>query len=208
MTPAEGVTKFTLTYRRVAPPPYALVAELIAWRKRLVGWGLVGQSPERYDGIGFGNLSRRHPGRPSAFIITGTQTGAMPTLGCHDFAVVTASDSGANTLTAHGGQPPSSEALTHAALYRSDARIDWVFHGHAPALWQAASRLGLPSTATEFAYGTPSMANAVSAIVRDHALPGVLIMGGHEDGVIAYGNSARRTAQLLQRQLQRAAQAI
>ena len=145
----------------------------------------------------------RSPGRPAAFIITGTQTGAMATLGCHDFAIVTAHDSAANALTAHGGRAPSSEALTHGALYRSDARIAWIFHGHAPALWRAARQLDIPLTPADLAYGTPEMAAAVAGVARG-ALPGLLAMGGHEDGVIAYGATADSTGGLLLRQLRRA----
>ena len=204
MINAEGVTKFSLTFRRAAPPSRVLVDDLITWRDELVALGVVGQDPRRYDGIGFGNLSRRHPGRSGAFIITGTQTGALATLACHDFAIVTAADSTTNSLIAHGGRPPSSEALTHAALYRADARVAWVFHGHAPALWRAAMRLRLPITAADILYGTPAMAAAVGAIAQAAELPGLLAMGGHEDGVIAFGSTAERTGQFLQRQLRRA----
>ena len=108
---ADGVTHFKLEFARASPPAWGQVAELCEWRDRLHALGLVGQTPLRYGGVGFGNLSARHPHRPGAFVITGTQTGARTQLGPHDFAIVTQVDIGANTVRAHGGTAPSSEAM-------------------------------------------------------------------------------------------------
>ena len=119
---ADGVTQFHLQFQRVAPPAAWQLTELRHWRNRCVEAGIVGQDALRYDGIGFGNLSARHPHRSGAFIITGTQTGARADLGAHDFAVVTYVDIANNTVRAHGGTAPSSEAMTHAVLYQADAQ--------------------------------------------------------------------------------------
>ena len=204
MTDGDGVTKFVATFHHAPPPAPALLTELIHWRQQLISLSVLGQDPARYDGVGFGNVSCRHPGRPNAFIITGTQTGGMATLSPRDFAVVTAWDWAANTLTAEGGRPPSSEALTHAALYSAAPGICWVLHGHAPALWHSAERHGIPTTPANVAFGTPEMAAGVAALVanrdgRGLGLPGLLAMGGHEDGVIAYGATAASTGELMVR---------
>ena len=172
MTDGDGVTKFVATFHHAPPPAPALLTELIHWRQQLVSLSVLGQDPARYDGV--------------------------------DFAVVTAWDWVANTLTAEGGRPPSSEALTHAALYSAAPGICWVLHGHAPALWHSAERHGIPTTPANVAYGTPAMAAGVAALVanrdgRGPGLPGLLAMGGHEDGVIAYGATAASTGGLMVR---------
>lgn len=196
---ADGVTHFQLQFARAAPPSFAQVEVLCHWRDRLRALGLVGQTPTRYGGVGFGNLSARHPHRPGAFIITGTQTGARAHLGPHDFAVVTHVDIAANAVRAHGGTAPSSEAMTHAQCYEADPRIAFVFHGHSPQLWHAAEKLGIAATAADVAYGTPAMAAEVANLLaaglgahaRDAAAMSLLLkMGGHEDGIIAVGSTA------------------
>lgn len=78
----EGVIKFQLDFRQGPPPEAPDLVELDAWRDVLLRHGLIGQDPGRYDGLGFGNLSRRVPGRTdNAFIISGTQTGHLKKTG-------------------------------------------------------------------------------------------------------------------------------
>ncbi len=223
MPSADGVTHFKLQFDRAAAPAPWQLHELQRWRTRLVSAGVVGQDARRYDGVGFGNLSARHPGRPSAFIITGTQTGARELLSSHDFAVVTHVDLARNHVVAHGGTAPSSEAMTHAVLYQADPAIDWVFHGHAPTLWRAvdgwravegwrmaegwssaerwraAGRMRITSTPADVGYGTPAMALAVREILQHQPQrPALIRMGGHEDGIIACGCTADSTGQLFE----------
>jgi len=74
----EGVIKFHLDFREGPAPAERLLLELNAWRARFLELGLIGQDPERYEGYGFGNLSRRLPGQgENAFLISGTQTGHL-----------------------------------------------------------------------------------------------------------------------------------
>jgi ribulose-5-phosphate 4-epimerase/fuculose-1-phosphate aldolase len=207
--PADGVTHFGLHFLRAAPPAAWQVEELAAWRDRLCELGLVGQQAGRYDGVGFGNLSVRHPHRPGAFIITGTQTGARAHLAAHDFAIVTRVDIGANSVHAHGGTAPSSEAMTHAQCYAADPRVGAVFHGHSPLLWHHAAVLGIPATPADIGYGTPGMALAIAALLASHpphADATVLKMGGHEDGIIAIAATADAAGQALLRALALAGQ--
>ena len=191
----EGVTKFDLAFAPSAPPPQRQIAELIGWRMIFWRIGLIGQDPARYGGVGFGNVSQRLPakrGSPLRFAITATQTGALPVLTAQHFAIVTACDPARNRIEARGPLPPSSESLTHGMLYRLDRSIRFVFHVHSPDIWRQAGPLKLARTRRDVAYGTPAMAAEVKRLLRGSAFrrSPILVMGGHEDGVISFGRSA------------------
>ncbi len=190
----EGVTKFDLVHRPSAPFPRRQLRDLIAWRMILWRLGLIGQDPARYGGVGFGNVSQRLParGRATRFAVSGTQTGALPVLAARHFAVVTACYPERNRVEAEGPIAPSSESLTHGMLYALDASIRFVFHVHAPDIWRQARALKLPRTAPHVAYGTPAMAAEMRRLLRSGQLRRnpILVMGGHEDGVIGFGRSA------------------
>ena len=101
---------------------------------------------------------------------------------------------------------PSSEALTHAAVYAQDAALRAVVHGHTPELWRHARALGLPVTDEAVPYGSPEMAREVDRLfretdVRRHRL---FAMGGHEDGVVAFGRSLDEAGSALLTHLARA----
>lgn len=195
----EGVIKYTLDHRpeRLSEGEVGeQAASLAAWRRVLRSVGLLGQEPGRYEGAGYGNLSRRArsgfepPGRRS-FVITGSQTSGRPTLGLADVALVESYDYRANRVSSRGATTPSSEAMTHGALYDMESRIETVFHAHSPDIWRQARALALPTTDPEVAYGTPEMALEVRRLyrlgdLRDRRL---MVMGGHEDGVLAFGRS-------------------
>lgn len=199
--PEEGVTKFTLHWEHAAAPRQAEIATLLDWRDVLFARQLIGADPQRYGGIGFGNVSCRSP---QGFLISATQTGALPTLATAHFCTVTDWNIAGNQIHARGPQAPSSEALSHAACYAAHPDIHWVFHVHSPVLWQAAERLGIAATPMDAEYGTPAMAEAISAIVRDARLPLLLQMAGHEDGIIAAGQTAAQCGALLLEAVQRA----
>lgn len=212
----EGVIKFDLEHQelalergRVAP----LVARLAAWRRILRSTALIGQDPGRYEGAGYGNLSLRlfdrfvPPGRRE-FLITGTQTSGMPSLALNDVALVERYDYRTNRVRSRGSARPSSEALTHGAAYDLESRIQAVFHAHSPEIWRCAKALGLPTTDPSADYGTPEMALEVRRLyrlddLRDRRL---LVMGGHEDGVVAFGRSPDEAGSVLLTWLARAYQ--
>jgi len=64
-----------------------------------------------------------------------------------------------------------------------------VLHVHAPLLWDSARALGIPFTRPDVAYGTPAMADEMERLYRagDFARRGIVAMGGHADGVVAFG---------------------
>jgi len=207
----EGVIKFSLDFHPGPAPEPDQVADLNAWRKILYRLGLIGQDPERYEGLGFGNVSRRSgafAGDPHhrRFIISGTQTGLLAELEAGHYVLVTECHSEENRVSAVGSIRPSSEALTHAALYAADNQVRAVLHAHSPEIWQAAMTLGLPVTDHRIAYGTPDMAAEMQRLyenpdVRDG---GLIVMGGHHDGVVSFGPGLDIAGQVMVRALARA----
>ena len=201
---AEGVVKFRAEHEAADLPASVapVAATLAAWRRVLMALRLVGRDPERYGGYGFGNLSARLPplAAPSAarpFLITGSQTGHLPHLALADFALVERCDPAANRLASRGRATPSSESMTHGALYALSPAIGAVFHVHSPELWR---RRDLPRTAEAVPYGTPEMAAEVGRVWRQELAQdgrGLVVMGGHEDGALAFAATAAEAGELL-----------
>lgn len=205
----EGVIKFHLDFREGPSPQKTLLRELNNWRSKLRELGLIGQDPERYEGYGFGNLSRRLPGqKENAFLISGTQTGHLDELQANHYATVLQCRPAKNQLQATGQIKPSSEALSHGILYQSHPGIHWVMHLHSPDIFNNYRTLNLPCTDPSAAYGTPEMASAIEALAkeREDSHPSLLVMGGHQDGILAYGSDAEATGDLVIRTLNRALQ--
>jgi len=206
----EGVTKFDLAFTLSPPLSDALLRPLNAWRQILWRCGLIGQDPDRYGGVGFGNVSRRLAtgARRGAlrFAITGTRTGTLAELNANHYSTVIACDPARNRVEAEGPIAPSSESLTHGMLYRIDPSIGFIFHVHSPDIWQARAALKLPTTAADVAYGTPAMAAEMRRLKRAGALmrQRIVVMAGHEDGVIAFGRTADQAGGVLMRELARA----
>lgn len=196
--PREGVVRYRAEHREEALPTTLapLAATLDAWRHPLRALGLLGRDPLRYDGHGFGNLSARAPssggGSPPGrrpFLVTGSQTGGAEHLGLGGFALVERHDPAGNRLWSRGRVAASSESLTHAALYERSPGVGAVFHVHAPEPWRRRRELGLAVTDPAVPYGTPAMAAEVGRAWGRLGGPerGVLAMGGHEDGLLAWG---------------------
>ena len=210
----EGAIKFRAEHREGGLEPRrfgALACRLIAWREILAKTRLVGQEPGLYGGFGYGNVSARvgAPGAPRAhrsFLITGTQTSGKACMTLDDFCLVERCQTRSNRVWSRGAVLPSSESMTHGTLYGLGAHIRFVFHAHSPVIWQRAHALRIPTTEASVAYGTPEMAREVERLWRTSPLAdlGILAMGGHEDGVIAFGRSAEEAGQVTLRFLARA----
>jgi L-ribulose-5-phosphate 4-epimerase len=205
----EGVIKFQLSHQQRALPSELIlgIEELSAWHKKLQILGMIGgDDPQRYDGLGFGNLSKRvyieradiQATKPS-FLVTGSQTGQCINLSEQDFAWVNDYSVTTNELQSIGLRKPSSESLTHGVIYNLCASVQYVFHVHSPAIWHGYTQLGLPMTDPNIAYGTQEMAKAIASLIIEEKLNkfGVLAMGGHTDGVIAFGESAQMVGEAL-----------
>jgi len=202
---AEGVIRFESLHRKQPLDPRAHgepVRTLAGWHQVLARLGVLGRDPARYGGLAYGNISARlgsddEPRGLCPFIITGTQTAGREALTIEDFCVVERWDAGANRVESFGPVPPSSESLTHAALYDAAPSVRVVFHAHAPAIWHRARRLGLPTTRDDVANGTPGMAAEVRRMYGEAAPLGIMVMGGHEDGVVSFGADARAAGNVL-----------
>ncbi len=205
-SPQEGAIKYRLDFRFGAKIAFEEIRELNAWRSILYRLGMIGRNRRRYGGLAYGNVSRRLGDKNTnspAFLISGTQTGDLETLATDHYCIVQACRAEENWLKAEGPIKPSSEAMTHAALYAANTAIDVVIHAHCGEIWRNAYRLGIPVIEADIAYGTPDMAIAVGRLLRDErtAGPSIFAMLGHEDGIMAFGRSAESAALVLMQQL-------
>lgn len=183
----EGYVKYRSDWRPGPAPDPAAARLLETWRRPLYQAGLVGHYAEL--GVGFGNISIRAP-RPGEFIISGTQTGHLASTGAEHYCHVVRADIAENRIVCVGPLQASSEALTHAALYRLSERINAVVHVHSRRLWEC-ERNRLPTTAPDVAYGTPEMAREFERLWRDtdFRAVGMAVMAGHEEGIVSIGST-------------------
>lgn len=178
----EGYIKFHCDWEQMPLEKTDLIDELIKYRQELYSRKLIGVLE---DGIGYGNVSLRIPGTDN-FIITGTATGRYPIITADHISLVTNFDIKNNFIECCGKVKASSESLTHAAIYMSPFNINAVVHTHHSALWQKLNGK-YPTTAKNAAYGTPKMAaEIVRIIMKPGRKESVIIMGGHEDGIITF----------------------
>lgn len=179
----EGVIKFECNWIIEPALSFDKMAALDAWRNKLYNAGLIGEDE---NGIGYGNISCRLKG--NTFIITGSGTGSLQKLNAEHYTCVTDYDLSKNTLTSAGPIKASSESLTHAAVYESLSFVNTVFHVHHSALWEKLMS-ELPSTASDIEYGTTAMAYEIKRLMTNPVIleQGILAMGGHREGVIAFG---------------------
>ena len=182
----EGVVKYTVKHETARISFPAEMHEFFTWRQRLRSLQLIGEDAQ---GLGYGNMSVRLYATPT-FLITSSQSSGLLDVDQQHFARVTVVDLDKNCLRSVGERPPSSEALTHAALYQTNGGIRAVVHVHSRDIW-TAWRDRLPTSRDEVLYGTPEMAYEMIRLHKRSALGrlGVIVMGGHQDGVIAFGPS-------------------
>jgi ribulose-5-phosphate 4-epimerase/fuculose-1-phosphate aldolase len=187
--------KFACEHTATEITPFEGLAELNAYRRKLLQLRLIGVDA---NGIGFGNLSIRD-GATKNFYITGSATGGKPELTLADCARVVAYDFKQNWLRYEGTAIPSSESLTHAALYESDTNARSVIHCHDPKLWAALLNQA-PTSSKAVDYGTPEMAYEVMRLfkVTDVQSRKILVMAGHEGGIIAFGKDLEEAFAVLQ----------
>ena len=173
------------------------LAELNVYRRKLLDLHLIGVDP---NGIGFGNLSVRD-GATDNFYITGSATGDINELALANCAKVVACDFGKNQVRYKGAAMPSSESLTHAAIYESDATAGAVVHCHCSKLWAAVLN-GAPTTSKAAEYGTPEMANEIMQLFTRTNVQSrkIVIMAGHEGGILTFGKDLEETFAVLMRE--------
>jgi ribulose-5-phosphate 4-epimerase/fuculose-1-phosphate aldolase len=204
MTDAEGVVKHKILFTPKPPVPEEMITELNHWRAMLYWVKLIGQNSEMYLGKGYGNVSMRLPPYNSQkgkkrFLVTGTQTGKLERLTAQHYSTVLEYYPDKNLIVAEGPVEPSSEAMSHGAIYDGYDAARFVFHAHSPMTWVAAGLLGLPSTSAHAAYGTPEMAEEIARLLREtDALDRrIIVMLGHKDGVISFGRTAMEAGMVI-----------
>lgn len=176
--------------------PFSALAELNACRRKLIDQHLLGLDS---NGVGFGNLSVR-AGVSRNFYITGSATGGLSVLTPADCVRVVTYDFARNWLRYEGSAIPSSESLTHAAIYESDPKTCVVIHCHDSVLWQTL--LGrVPTSSQSVAYGTPEMAYEIRRLFEETDVQSrkVLIMAGHKGGIVTFGKDFHQAFAVLMR---------
>ncbi|MEG4486277.1 class II aldolase/adducin family protein [Microcoleus sp. D2_18a_B4] len=190
----EGVVKYRCDWEEADPVAARNIADLMDWRDRLHAWGLIGVYE---NGIGFGNVSVRL-GNSGQFVISGTQTAHLKTLGPEFYCTVTEFNLEKNFLGCRGPVQASSESLTHGALYLQREEVGGIIHVHNPKLWQQML-FKIPTTRKEIPYGTPQMALEMFRLFEEENLAErkILAMAGHEDGIICFGSTVDEAGKVL-----------
>ena len=189
--------KFTYERARADIGAFDGLADLNAWRRKLLKLRLIGVDS---DGVGFGNLSVRD-GATTDFYITGSATGALPELALAHCARVVAYDFAKNWLRYEGSVIPSSESLTHAAIYEADPTACAIIHFHDAMLW-ATLLERVPTSSKDISYGTPEMAYEIMRLfkVGDVRCRKMFVMAGHEGGIVAFGKSLEEAFDVVMRE--------
>ncbi len=190
----EGVIKFKYNLKLSKALESAHYIELEKWRVILFKMNLIGEYP--IEKVGYGNLSYRNKVLTTEFTITGTQTGKHANLNGSHYTKITKCNLKKSTVEANGPIAPSSETLTHYAIYSSNSQINAIFHVHDKILWDYMISNNLESTSEAVSYGTEQMAKEASDCI-DNKSSGIFVMKGHQDGIIAYGNSIEEAGKMI-----------
>ena len=187
MTIDEGYIKYQSRWSPGLAADVDTALTLERSRRLLFAANLIGHYEDL--NIGYGNISVRHT-QPGQFLISGTQTGYLNRTSEQHYSLVIHYDIAKNEVSCTGPVQASSEAMTHAAIYELAEKIGAVVHVHSKTLWKKLLNR-LPTTNSEVGYGTPEMAYEFRRLYEetDFCMEGLAVMGGHEEGLIAIGES-------------------
>jgi hypothetical protein len=183
----EGYIKFSFAHEEAPAPAHPRLHDLMRIRDDLHEWELIGVLP---GDIGYGNLSARIDGT-DRFIITASGTGLKFPIEPHHFCEVLSFDIAQNRVACRGPLPASSESMSHGAIYAARPDTRCVIHIHDAILFRMLRQEGAPHTPDDAAFGTPEMARAVGALAATLPPVGLLVMAGHEDGLLAFAPDPR-----------------
>jgi len=190
--PQEGYLKFDchLIAEKIVIPS-ELFDPLNYWREELWDKCLIGAY---HDGIGYGNISIRVP-NTNQFYISGTATGGIPELDQLHYPLVERCNPIMNAIWCRGLIKASAESMSHGAIYAASTEVGAVIHIHNLQLWEKYLDV-LPTTSKEIEYGTPKMAFEISNIMMmpETINKKVFVMGGHKEGIIAFGKTVEEAA--------------
>lgn len=184
----EGVRKFDIRHTYLIIEATIDTSPIDGVRSRLYSAGFVGVDD---SGIGYGNISHRLSENEGKFLITGSQTGHKNPLTASDYSIVTSYDFNEFRLDSYGDTPPSSESLTHAALYEIFPPIHAVIHIHSAKHWEVMLANSEFLKTNHVEYGTREMVDEVKRLYSGVALEdsSVFAMSGHAGGIIAFGKT-------------------
>lgn len=190
----NGYIKFNCNWIKSGPLSETEIKGLNRWRTRLYNLKLIGAYE---NGIGYGNISLRIDDS-NQFIVTGSNTGQFALLDGSHYTRVLSYDVATNSLTCEGLIKASSESLTHAAIYTANSRVKGVIHVHCLSLWQKLIDKA-PTTSKDVEYGTPEMAAEMMRLLSELPVKdqGIMVMGGHEEGIISYGTTLDEAGRVL-----------
>ncbi|MHA1910836.1 MAG: class II aldolase/adducin family protein [Candidatus Kariarchaeaceae archaeon] len=185
----EGTIKFELNHSFVKiDENYSSIFQSIN-RLRTILWemNLIGVYPPTHSeaNLGFGNASQRL-NKTDSFLITGTQTGSKRVLVEADYSLVEAFELTKGTVNSIGLTKPSSEALTHAAIYSIAPEVQFVFHMHSLLLWEKTEELNMVTTDEKAQYGSLELVKAIQS-VYSQGKTGLVSLLGHKEGLLIWG---------------------
>ncbi|MGK0367861.1 MAG: L-ribulose-5-phosphate 4-epimerase [Thermoproteota archaeon] len=190
----DGVIKFNYNLKpgkSIEEDDFLLLEK---WRTLLFSMSLIGEY--KAEKIGYGNISKRLSTGLNEFVITGSQTGRFASLKSEQYCKVIKCDLEKSKILAIGPIAPSSESLTHYAIYQDCPQISFVFHVHHDELWEKMLEDRMDKTDKSISYGTIKMAMATKELIQNKR-SGIFVMEGHQGGVISYGESAEQAGSLL-----------
>lgn len=140
------------------------------------------------NGIGFGNVSCRYG--KNKFIISGSATGGLKRLSLNHYSLIRDWNFKKNQVIYSGKVKPSSEAMSHLAIYESSCSTKIVVHIHDKKLWKKLKN-NVPTTSSKATFGTPELAFSIKKILKkkSNREQGILIMAGHQEGIMFFGKS-------------------
>ncbi|PCJ23345.1 MAG: rRNA adenine methyltransferase [Flavobacteriales bacterium] len=188
----EGVIKFNCDWND-EQLPVQVPDELKMWRDKMHQLKLIGEYTDIK--IGYGNISIK---TNEGILISGTQTGNIYPIQENDFALVTSYSIKHNQVTCKGEVKASAESLTHAAVYECDDSIKAIIHVHNKELWDKL--IGkVPTSNRSVPYGTAKMALEIKRLFdgTNLAQEKIMVMGGHEEGIITFGKNLKQAGQLI-----------
>ncbi len=187
----EGYIKFSFRLIDNSAPSHEEIEDLNNLRTKLWDLSIIGA----IGGVSFGNVSKRRG--DNEFIISASNTGSRRVLTPEDFVIIYKTDFERNLVEYSGASPPSSETLTHSAVYLALPKVSFVVHFHNKDIWQALVDL-CPTTPKQYQYGTPELAKSVYDLCFKYQnYEGIIILGGHFEGIVAFAGNVERLEKII-----------
>ncbi|MEM4598673.1 MAG: class II aldolase/adducin family protein [Candidatus Diapherotrites archaeon] len=195
----EGVIKFSYSLFP-AKIPIERISGLMICRDKLYKEGLIGiYKTGPMKGIGYGNASIRATFKgKKGFFITGSQTGGIEKLPAEKYCFIESFSIAENHVKAFGSVAPSSESITHGAIYSINQSVGAVVHTHSREIFEKAGKLGLKFTSKKSSYGSMDLALELKNAIEKMGCPdcGAIVTLGHEDGVFVWHKTIEEASNL------------